>query len=123
MINKVILVGNVGKDPEIKALQDGTTVANFSVATSEKRKEKKYTEWHNCCAFGKVAEIVKDWVRKGSLVYVEGSSRTSEYTDKEGIKRKSVQVIVGQLRNMSFKKEETHSDAYETPPSDEDVPF
>lgn len=106
-VNKVILLGNIGKDPEIKFLPSGMAVANFSLATSERFKDKggeqqERTEWHNLVAFGKVAEIVRDYVKKGAKLYVEGSLRTSSWEDKETKqKRYKTEIVVGDISLLS----------------------
>ena len=110
-VNKVILLGNVGKDPEIKAAATGTVVATFSIATSERFKDKDgtwqdRTEWHNLVAFGKVAEIIRDYVKKGSKLYVEGSLRTQSWDDKTtGQKKYKTEIIVGDLSLLSGRGE------------------
>ncbi|HET9317281.1 MAG TPA: single-stranded DNA-binding protein [Vicinamibacteria bacterium] len=98
-VNKVILVGNVGRDPEIRYTQGGDPIANFSIATNEAWTDKsgqkqEHTEWHNIEVFGKTAQVVRDYVSKGRQVYVEGTIRTNEYKDKDGNPRKSVRVRV-----------------------------
>ncbi|MFZ1944591.1 MAG: single-stranded DNA-binding protein [Acidobacteriaceae bacterium] len=110
-VNKVILLGNVGKDPEIKAAATGTVVATFSIATSERFKDKDgtwqdRTEWHNLVAFGKVAEIIRDYVKKGSKLYVEGSLRTQSWDDKTtGQKKYKTEIIVNDLSLLSGRGE------------------
>lgn len=96
-VNKVILVGNLGRDPEIRYTQAGDPIASFSLATSEQWKgrdgnKNERTEWHNVVAFGKLAEIVRDYCGKGRQVYIEGALRTDEWTDKDGGKRKATKV-------------------------------
>jgi single-strand DNA-binding protein len=98
-VNKVILVGNVGRDPEIRYTQGGDPIANFSIATNEAWTDKagqkqEHTEWHNIEVFGKTAQVVRDYVSKGRQVYVEGTLRTNEYKDKDGNQKKSVRVRV-----------------------------
>jgi single-strand DNA-binding protein len=99
-VNKAIILGFVGNEPEIRQTQDGRTVANFSVATSESWKDKnsgekkEKTEWHRITAFGNLAEIVKNYVKKGSKVYVEGSIQTRKWTDKENIERFTTEIIL-----------------------------
>ena len=106
-VNKVILVGNTGKDPEIKFLPSGQAVANFGIATSESFKDKsgaqqERTEWHNVAAYGKVAEIIRDYVKKGSKLYVEGRLTTRSWDDKEtGKKVYRTEVVVDQIVLMS----------------------
>jgi single-strand DNA-binding protein len=110
-VNKVILLGNVGKDPELKAAATGTVVATFSIATSDRFKDKEgtwqdRTEWHNLVAFGKVAEIIRDYVKKGSKLYVEGSLRTQSWDDKtSGQKRYKTEIVVNDLSLLSGRGE------------------
>ena len=105
-INKVILVGNVGKDPETRYSAGGTAIASVSVATSESWKDKQTgekqerTEWHRVKFFGKLAEIVGEYVKKGSQVYVEGSLRTDKYTDKQGVERYSTDIIASEMQML-----------------------
>lgn len=97
-INKVILVGRLGNDPEVKYNAGGSAIANISIATSESWKDKstgeakERTEWHRVVFFGRLAEIVGQYLTKGSQVYVEGSLRTNKYTDKNGIERYSTDI-------------------------------
>lgn len=98
-VNKVILVGNVGKDPEVRYSQSGTPVANFSLATNERFKDRndewqEWTEWHNIVAFQRLAEIVGEFVSKGSKVYVEGKLHTSSWDDRHSGERKYRTEIV-----------------------------
>jgi single-strand DNA-binding protein len=110
-VNKVILLGNVGKDPEQRATPSGTVIVSFSIATSERFKDATgnwadRTEWHNLVAFGKVAEIIRDYVKKGSKIYIEGSLRTSSWDDKtDGKKRYKTEVIVSDISLLSGKGE------------------
>jgi len=99
MLNKVILLGNVGREPEIRFTKDGEPIANFSLATTEKWKDKsgerqERTEWHRVEVFGGTAKVVKDYVGKGKQLYIEGTLKTDEWEDKEGNKRKTVKVRV-----------------------------
>ena len=109
-VNITHIIGNVGKNPEIKYLTNGDAVANFSVATSESWKtkdgeKKEVTQWHRIVCYRKLAEIVESYVRKGSSVYIEGRIEYSEYTDKEGIKRYSTQIVANSLRLLDKKGE------------------
>jgi single-strand DNA-binding protein len=104
-VNKVILVGNLGKDPEIRFMPDGTKVANFSIATSESWKDKtsgerrERTEWHRISVMNdKVADIVEKYVRKGSKVYVEGQLQTRKWTDQSGQEKYTTETIIGRFR-------------------------
>lgn len=97
-VNKVILIGNLGKDPETRYLPSGDAVANFSIATTEKFKDKsgamqEHTEWHRISFFGRQAEIAGEYLKKGSPVYVEGRIRTRKWQDKEGNDRYSTEIV------------------------------
>ena len=100
-INKVILIGNLGADPETRAMPSGMTVANIRVATSESWKDKQSgenkerTEWHNVAMFGRLGEIAGEYLKKGSKVYIEGSLRTRKWQDQSGNDRYSTEVSVG----------------------------
>jgi single-strand DNA-binding protein len=110
-VNKVILLGNVGKDPEIKATASGTVVATFSIATSERFKDKTgnwqdRTEWHNLVAYQRTAEIVRDYVKKGNKLYIEGRLQTSSWDDKTtGQKKYKTEIIVNDLSLLSGRGE------------------
>lgn len=111
-VNKVILLGNVGKDPEIRVLPSGQPVANFSIATSERFKDQQgnsqeRTEWHNMTAYGKLAEIIRDYVKKGSKLYAEGRLTTRSWDDKEsGKKVYRTEIVVGEISLLSGRGEE-----------------
>jgi single-strand DNA-binding protein len=110
-VNKVILLGNVGKDPEIRATAGGMTVANFSIATTDRIKGQDgqftdKTEWHNLVAFQRTAEIVRDYVKKGNKLYIEGRLQTSSWDDKtSGQKKYKTEIIVSDLSLLSGKGE------------------
>ncbi len=111
-VNKVILIGNVGKDPEIRSTAGGTMVANFSIATSSNQKDpqgnwQERTEWHNIVAFTRTAEIVRDYVKKGSRIYVEGRIQTRNWEDKDhaGVKHYRTEIIVNDLMLLSGREE------------------
>ena len=98
-LNKVMLIGNLGKDPEIRYMQSGEPIANFSLATNEVWNDKsgqkqERTEWHRVEVFGKTAQVVRDYVTKGKPVYIEGSIRYDEWTDKDGNKRNMTKIRV-----------------------------
>jgi len=105
-INKVILIGNLGADPETRAMPSGTTVANLRVATSESWRDKQTgeqqerTEWHRVALFGRLAEIAGEYLRKGSQVYIEGSLRTRKWQDKQGNERYSTEIIGNDLQML-----------------------
>jgi single-strand DNA-binding protein len=110
-VNKVFLLGNVGKDPEIRSTAGGTVVANFTLATSDRQKDpqgnwQERTEWHNLVAFTRLAEIVRDYVKKGSKLYVEGKIQTRSWDDKEtGAKRYRTEIIVNDISLLSGRDE------------------
>ena len=102
-VNKVILIGNLGADPEIRHLQNGASVANFRIATSETYKDRQtgekreQTEWHNVVAWRGLAEITERFLRKGSKVYVEGKLRTRQWQDKEGQNRYTTEIVADEM--------------------------
>jgi single-strand DNA-binding protein len=108
-VNKVILLGNCGRDPEIKSSASGVMIANFSIATSDRFQDKDgnwqdRAEWHNCVAFKRNAEIIRDYVRKGSKLYVEGKIQTRTW-EKDGQKHYKVEIIVNDLSLLSGRDE------------------
>ena len=110
-VNKVILLGNVGKDPEIRSTPGGTLVATFGLATSERQKDAQgnwqdRTEWHNLVAFKRTAEIVRDYVKKGSKLYIEGKITNRSWDDKEsGQKRYKTEILVNELVLLTGREE------------------
>ena len=109
MINKVILVGRLGKDPEIRSTPQGTSVVRFTVATDERftdrtGEKQERTEWHNITAWGKLAEICGQYLKKGKLVYIEGSIRTDSWDDKEsGQKKYRTEIIARDMKMLDRK--------------------
>ena len=105
-VNKVILIGNLGADPETRAMPSGTTVANLRVATSESWRDKQTgeqqerTEWHRVALFGRLAEVAGEYLRKGSQVYIEGSLRTRKWQDKQGNDRYSTEIVGNDLQML-----------------------
>ncbi len=104
-VNKVILVGRLGRDPETRYTGGGQAVANFSVATDETYKDKngerqKRTEWHKIVVWGKQAEIAQQYLKKGSLIFIEGRIQSREWQDKEGQKRTSFEIVASNLRML-----------------------
>jgi single-strand DNA-binding protein len=108
-INKVILVGNLGKDPETRYMPSGKAVTNFSIATSESWKDKQtgeqkeQTEWHNIVMYDRLAEIAAEYLRKGSQVYVEGRLRTRKWQDKEGRDRYTTEIIANEMQMLGSR--------------------
>lgn len=113
-INKVILLGNLGKDPEVRYLEGGTAVANFTLATSENYKDKvtgekkTITEWHNVVVWRGLAEIAEKYLKKGSQIYVEGKLRSRQWQDKDGINRYTTEII-GDTMQMIGRKDDNVS--------------
>jgi single-strand DNA-binding protein len=105
-INKVIIIGNLGQDPDVKAMPSGMTVANLRIATSESWKDKQsgemkeQTEWHSVAMFGRLAEIAGEYLRKGSQVYIEGRLRTRKWQDKQGNDRYTTEVVANEMQMM-----------------------
>jgi len=108
-INKVILIGNLGADPETRAMPSGMTVANIRVATSENWKDKQSgenkerTEWHNVAMFGRLGEIAGEYLKKGSKVYIEGSLRTRKWQDKQGQDRYTTEIIANEMQMLDSR--------------------
>ena len=136
MINKVILIGNLGKDPEVRMTPNGQKVASFSIATSERftdqqGNKKDKTEWHNVVTWGRLAEIIEKYVRKGSSLYIEGKLTTRSWDDQQGQKKYRTEIVASTIQMIGGKSKR---DEYnQTPdkseedfgqlPSDEDLPF
>ena len=105
-INKVIIVGNLGNDPEVRHTGSGTAICSMSLATSEQWTDKQSgekqerTEWHRVKVFGKLAEICGEYLKKGRQVYIEGSLRTDKYTDKQGVERYSTDIIASEMQML-----------------------
>lgn len=131
-INKVIVLGNVGKEPETRSFDSGDTVTNFSVATSEKWKDKtsgelkESTEWHRVSCFGKLSEIASKYVKKGDKIYVEGSLRTRKWTDASGVEKYSTEVKAEKIELLGSKPSGTQ-EKQQAPEGlgamDDDIPF
>jgi single-strand DNA-binding protein len=108
MVNKVILIGRLGKDPEVRYTPDGTMVTNFNLATDEGYKDKsgekvQKTEWHRIVTFGKLAEICGNYLVKGKLVFVEGRIQTRSWEDKDGIKRFTTEIVANNMQMLDSK--------------------
>lgn len=106
-VNKVILIGNLGKDPEVRRLDNGTVVASFSIATSESytdratNEKREITDWHNIVVWRGLAEVVEKYVRKGSKVYIEGKLKTRSWQDKEGVTKYTTEVVADEMTMLS----------------------
>ena len=135
-INKVILIGNLGADPETRYMPSGSAVTNLRLATSESWKDKQSgeqqerTEWHRVAMFGRLAEIAAEYLRKGSQVYIEGSLRTRKWQDKDGNDRWSTEVIANEMQMLGGRAE-VSAPARSAPAAvaesadafDDDIPF
>lgn len=144
-VNKAIIVGNLGQDPELRYMPSGSAAATMSVATSEEWKDKESgekksrTEWHRVTLFGRLAEVAGEYLKKGSKVYIEGSLRTNKWTDKEGVERWSTEIIAREMQMLDSaggsssrpphpaEREEGRSGGDGKPPPpddlDDDIPF
>ena len=130
-VNKVILVGNLGQDPESRFTPQGTAVTNLSVATNETWKNQNgesqdKTEWHRIVMYGKMAETAAEYMKKGQMVYVEGRLETNEWEDQNQVKRKTTQVRCDNftmLGRRQMQSQETASDNQSSMNSDDDIPF
>lgn len=105
MLNKVILIGRLGRDPETRFMANGEAVCNFSIATSEKYTDKngqrqEVSEWHNVTMYRKLAEIAGKYLTKGSQVYIEGKIQSRKYTDKNGVERTAYEIIANELKML-----------------------
>ena len=128
MINRVTLLGHLGNDPEVKHLDSGKTVANFSIATTESWKDKNgekqsSTEWHNVVAWEKLAEIVEKWLSKGSLIYLEGKLTTRSWEDKDGNTRYTTEVLANTIKMLGGKNGEAKKEEPEPVEETDDLPF
>lgn len=115
MLNRIQLIGHLGKDPESQFLQSGDQVVHFSIATTERWKNKAgeqqdRTEWHSIVCFGKLAEICSEYLKKGSLVYVEGKIQTRSWDDKEGNKKFKTEILINTMKMLDKKRGNGKSD-------------
>ncbi len=121
-LNKILLIGNLGKDPEIRYTPEGTPVANFSLATSENWTDKsgtrqEHTEWHTIVAWNRLADLSKKYLSKGRQVYIEGRIRTRDWNDRDGNKRRSTEVIATQIVLLGSRSQGTDAGAQPMEPS------
>ena len=108
-VNKVIIVGNLGRDPEVRYMPSGDAVANIAVATSSKYKNKagemvEETEWHRISFFGRQAEIVGEYLKKGRSVYIEGRLKTRKYTDKDGVEKYATDIVASEMQMLGSRE-------------------
>lgn len=142
MLNQIQIIGHLGKDPEVRYLPSGDAVCNFSIATTEKWKDKatgeakEQTEWHRISAFGKLAEICSGYLKKGSLAFVQGKIQTRKYTDKDGVEKFSTEIKADTMKMLGGKPESQEPRQAPTEPRqagaaapsgfddmDDDIPF
>ena len=126
-VNKVILIGNLGSDPELKYTPSGAAVTNFNVATNEVWNDKdgnkqERTEWHRVVLWRKLAEIAGEYLKKGSKIYLEGRLQTRSWEDKDGVKRYTTEVVADNMTMLDAKSEGSGSDVSSAPPPGESPP-
>ena len=144
-LNKAILIGRLGRDPEVRYMPNGEAVCNFSIATSETWKDQhgqkqERTEWHNITLYRRLAEVAGQYLKKGSQVYIEGRIQSRKYTDKNGIERTAYEIIGSEMKMLGGGNDSGQQNAQHTPPAppshqapaapaqpvddiDDDVPF
>lgn len=135
-VNRAIIIGNLGKDPEIKAMPSGEQVANFSIATSSSWKDKQTgekkedTQWHRIVTFGRLAEVCGQYLRKGSQVFVSGEIRTRKWQDKDGNDRYTTEIVAREMQMLGGRPESASNGDQSRPQSappaddfDDDIPF
>ena len=139
-LNKAIIIGHIGQHPEVRATQKGMVVVNLSVATNESWKDKhtgekiERTEWHRVAAFGRIAEVVRDYAKKGNLIYIEGRIQTRKWQDKQGIDRYSTEIVASDLKLLGGSRQDKDVQASHKPDPvstgtvggddfDDDIPF
>ena len=129
-VNKVILVGNLGKDPEVRHLDSGVAVANFSLATTESYKNKQgervnQTEWHNIVLWRGLAEVAEKYLKKGSSIYIEGRIKTRKWEDKEGVTKYTTEILGDNMTMLGGKPmpEGKSEEASEPQDAKDDLPF
>ena len=127
-VNKVILVGNLGKDPEVKYLDNGVAVANFSLATTENYKNREgervsQTEWHNIVLWRGLAEVAEKYLKKGANIYIEGKIKTRKWEDKEGVTRYSTEVLADNMTMLGGRPTSSEDKIDDPSKSEDDLPF
>ena len=144
-LNKAILIGRLGRDPEVRQMPNGEAVCNFSIATSETWKDQhgqkqERTEWHNITLYRRMAEVAGQYLKKGSLIYIEGRIQSRKYTGKDGIERTAYEIIGSEMKMLGGGNDSGQQNAQHTPPApprsqapaapaqpvddiDDDVPF
>ena len=127
-VNKVILIGNLGNDPDIRYTGSGAAVANISLATAESWKDRETgeqqerTEWHRVVFFGRLAEIVGEYLKKGSQIYIEGRLQTRKWQDKEGNDRYTTEIVANEMQMLGSRGSSGGSSSYDQTPARDDTP-
>ena len=135
-VNKAIIIGNVGSDPDIRTMPNGNQVVNLSIATSDEWKDKQTgdkkekTEWHRCVFFNKIADIAAQYVNKGSKLYIEGRLQTRSY-EQDGVKKYSTEIVVNDMQMLDSKNTNSNNEVKEASKNDvekfdafgDDIPF
>ena len=121
-LNKAILIGRLGRDPEVRYMPNGEAVCNFSIATSETWKDQngqkqERTEWHNITLYRRIAEVAGQYLKKGSQVYIEGRIQSRKYTDKNGIERTAYEIIGSEMKMLGGGNDSGQQNAQHTPPA------
>ena len=121
-VNKAILIGRLGRDPEVRQMPNGEAVCNFSIATSETWKDQhgqkqERTEWHNITLYRRMAEVAGQYLKKGSLVYIEGRIQSRKYTGKDGIERTAYEIIGNEMKMLGGGNDSGQQNAQHTPPA------
>jgi len=119
-VNRVILIGNLGKDPEIRSLEGGVKVANFSLATTETYKGKngekvEQTEWHNIVLWRGLAEVAESYLKKGNSIFIEGKIKTRDWTDKDGNKRYTTEIVADNMVMLGGRRDQQSGNEYNGP--------
>lgn len=129
MVNKVVLIGRLGKEPEVHHTSDGAMITSFNIATDEQWKNKngekvQKTEWHKIVTFGKLAEICSNYLVKGKLIFVEGRIQTRSWEDKDGVKRSTTEIVASNMQMLDSKgKTKTEESSFEVTPINNYMPI
>jgi len=126
-VNKVILIGNLGQDPELKYMPNGDAVCNFTMATTDSWKnrdgeQQDRTEWHRIVAFRRLAEICGEYLKKGKQVFIEGKIRTRSWDDKDGVKRYTTEILADQMTMLGRKDDDLNGENYSAPSGSPEKP-
>jgi single-strand DNA-binding protein len=128
-LNKVLLIGNLGNDPEVRTAPSGVSIANVTIATSDSWKDKnsgekqERTEWHRVIFFKRLAEIVGEYCKKGSKVYIQGKLQTRKWQDKSGVERYTTEIVASEMQMLDKKGETSQAPAKPVAEFDDEIPF